>query len=428
MIFFLKHNCDIQPLINITMNKRNVFTILSILIFSIARGAEVKIQIENGTNQDVTVMIGLVEGIDALPRSYKSMFQLRDSGIESKKTYHNNNIGKGTSVFIYAILSKGGKTRTQEFLINKRVFSDNMLLLVTTEEIDDEKSISDIMSKFKDFTNVKSKYHETIDIGRDEAFKSIFGSMIITDRDSNIIMRITSKSLKSNRSDYKLTGQDFSTQKDFKREAIIKLNGNIPLSADLSFMFGNSELTSFSWNIKNAGFIPWSHEDGKTEIDLFYQNLDSLTLNYLADLYLIDSTIHMYFIDRAYLIESYNLKSSSFKKLTSDTEINVTIYGSGSSNFIRSNEASLEVTKTNIVTDIWGSDHTHLLRQNSKAKLDKLKKTATIATDVNTLTSIYDLLQQYDHSLPNNKFSNPNSLKKVVLENIKQIDDSINME
>lgn len=410
------------------MTTKIFLTIFALSAILMTKAASVKIQIENGTKQDVTIMFGMVEGVDALPRNYKPVFQLKDTGNDSKRTYQNENIKKGTTIFIYAVLAKGGKTKPQEFVVNNKNYSETMLLLVTNEEIDDEKSVSDIIAKFKDFSKTKSKYHETIDIGKDEAFKAIFGSMIITDSDSNVVMRITAKSLKSDRSDYKLTGQDFNTQKDFKREAIVKLNGNIPLAADLSFMFGNSEISSFTWNIKNAGFIPWSHPEGKTEIELFYKNLDSLSLNYLSDLYLKDSTIKMFFIDRAYVIESYNLKSYSFKKLTSDAEINVTVYGSGSSNYIRSSETTIEVTKTNIITDIWGSDHSDLLRQNAKNKLEKLKKTALIATDTKTILPVYNLLQQYDATLPDLKTNDFSKIKTTTLENIKSMNEQIKIE
>ena len=409
---------------------KKVFLLTTLLMFSLdlVLASQVEIEIENGTNQDVTIMIGMVQGVDALPRSYRPYFQLKASGEEAQKTYKNEDIKKGTTIFIYAQLSKGGKTKAQEFHINNRKFTDKMLLLITQEEINDEESVNDILAKFKDFSKINNKYHESIDIGKDEAFKSVFGSMIITDRDSNIIMRITAKSLNSDRNDYQYTGQDFSIQKDFTKEAIVKLNGNVPLAADLSFMFGNSEISSFAWSVKNAGFIPWSHPDGKTEIDLFYSNLDSLTLNYLADLYIKDSTINLFFIDRAYIIESYNIKSYAFKKLNTDAEINVTIYGSGSSNYVRSNETTIEVVKTNIMTDIWGSDQTDLLRQNSKNKLDRLKQEAMFAKDKESLIPIYNLLKEYNSKsieLPEGNFS---KFKIETLENIETIEAQIKIK
>jgi len=377
---------------------------------------DIKITIKNYTKQQIEVKFGKISTADAFPKTYNTICFI-DSAKEY--TFRKKDIDEGTHLFFYSLLTKGGKTKVQEYTVDVDDFREDYIVSINNEDIPVEQNIQDIINGFESYTPTGSSYRESVLLGKENALSTIFGSYMIL-KDTAIIFRIAPGNLKSTNTTFRGANRNIKLSSDLKREAIVRLNGNIPFTADINLLFGNSEISSFEWDINNAGISQWVPPSSDTEIDLFYKNIDTITKNYLADLFIRDSSLKMFFIDRVYFIESYKLSSSKFEKLSGEAEINVSVFGSGSSNYIRSSSNILELNKNNVISDYYGIDHTDLLKDLAKSRLNSIKNLLSATNAKSEIDYLTSTLREYgsNKELPANK----KDAIQVIDDLIKNID------
>jgi len=355
--------------------------------------ATVNVTLLNKTDQTIQLKQGLVPGQEAIPKKYQTLDQ-----IDSGKSYsYKAKLAKDQTLSFYGVLKQGGRTETKEYYIDGDI-TDSSSVIVPFTTPDDEKSAQNIEKAFNNFTEKRPLTFD-INMDKDDAIKTVFGSLRMYDKDSNLVYVIPPQSLKSYNPDVNTNGQNRTIDEIITHNTEGKLKGSIPSIIDFNTLLGTSDVAKFHSTV-NAGPVEWKPPGGKDLYPLF-RELDSLDLGYLARAYDQDSTLRLYFIDWGYLVQSMELKSSRFKKLDASTEVGNTVFVTANGNYQESDETSDDFTITNLITTVKGSDQTRILKlnraeyffKNAKSLVEGLKWFAEIRRLVPMLPNAKNLEQ-----------------------------------
>jgi hypothetical protein len=371
--------------------------LLSILLFlllpivSLAGKGTMTITITNSTKSQVTVFAGNVADANGIPRSFK---EIKTMGASDAPYVYTTTSKKGTYVWVYAVLEGGGKTPAREFLIENKVNNADLTLSVNRTEIDAQGSLTNVLAQWNNFSEIKKEYHMTANLSSQEAFKTLLGAFVLVRKDMPVLI-VNSSAMGTDNVDYILEGRNISFKQDLKRETAVDLQASIPLAANLSAMFGDSEISQLEWNVVNATPLLWRKDGMTSHVDAFTNKLSKGTLDYMVDEFIRDPNLKLYFIDMAYYVGSYSLRTSNFKKLTSDNEISVSVFGSGKVNYIRSNESITADTRLSYVTDVWGSDATGNLKTHVQKRAEEAARAAALANTASANQALEPMFETY---------------------------------
>ena len=330
-------------------NRSLTRSVLLLLLLSSGCNKSVELLLRNETGHPATARVGIGDAKET------AAFEDVDFAGQDTVSYKNN-VKQGKTVFVYAELPQGIRTRAVSFTVNNDI-KKTVPLRLTGSSSNDASSLAGTMNGFDEF----GKPNTYLFKDATNFCRTVLGSFRIYRGDS-LRYIISPPTLQYIFQDYNYGVRSKRIESIFSRNYSAQLAASIPFVGNASTHFGMSEYAKFSWHIECAGAFEWEPPVGKSVGDLFF-GLPSDELERITDLFLQDTTQTMRFYYQAFVIKKLTIESRQFKKATGEVDVSVPVYFGTSGAYQEGDSVTYHDELNDAITQTWAYDVTWMLKQ-----------------------------------------------------------------
>lgn len=404
--------------------KRIVFSILLGFVTSLTYSKEVKVivKINNQTSDTAKVYIEYSENVGS-----DNVFNVFSQEIPAGDDFEKEvKIEKYSIISGYAILSKGGKTKTSYRLISRK--NDRFNYIISLEN-NETKVLTDLTS-----TNKILEYNPSLFINSDKTPKPINGLFAnylggvqcYTVGDDNKIEYLSTISptdlkIAMNPSKAQTGSGQSSKEISFINQVDQNIKGNIPLAGQLGVTFDNSSLYSIKMEYKNIGVIDYIAEPSNKSLSEAFFSLGKRDLYNIGFLKIQNPKMKIRQINQAYVFDGIFIEVKKGSQIKGNNNIKASTFFTNSGNF--------NISKNSLDKKIYGSSYLGYWFDNSSQNITGSLDYAvavyySVSKDTYKYKNEQDALKEYNKL----RESNPNfprlKNKNEIIEYFKNQIDS----